>query len=79
MGVIREFFRVVADVARVIPVTLAKQPAMDDPASIAMVFEDTVKRYPDRNMLVFEGREVSWSEFNELSNSLAHALIARGV
>lgn len=79
MGAIKEFFRVAADVARVIPVTLAKQPTSDEPASIAMVFEDTVARYPDRNMIIFEGREVSWSEFNQIANSMAHALIARGV
>ena len=79
MGAIKEFFRVAADVARVIPVTLAKQPTSDEPASIAMVFEDTVARYPDRNMIIFEGREVSWSGFNQIANSMAHALIARGV
>ena len=67
MGAIKEFFRVAADVARVIPVTLAKQPTSDEPASIAMVFEDTVARYPDRNMIIFEGREVSWSEFNQIA------------
>ena len=75
----RETLRVVSDVARALPVLLAKLPGSDDPASIAMVLEDTVARQPDRNMIVFEGREVSWGEFNQLTNSLAHALVERGV
>ena len=75
----RETLRVVFDVARALPVLLAKLPGSDDPASIAMVLEDTVARQPDRNMIVFEDREVSWGEFNQLTNSLAHALVDRGV
>ena len=75
----RETLRVVSDVARALPVLLAKLPESNDPASIAMVLEETVARQPDRNMIVFEGREVSWGEFNQLANSLAHALVERGV
>ena len=75
----RETLRVVSDVARALPVLLAKLPESNDPASIAMVLEETVARQPDRNMIVFEGREVSWGEFNQLTNSLAHALVERGV
>ena len=75
----KETLRVISDVARALPVLLAKLPGSDDPASIAMVLEDTVARQPDRNMIVFEGREVSWGEFNQLTNSLAHALVERGV
>ena len=79
MSSIKEVFNVISDVVRALPVLLAKQPTSDDPASIASVFEDTVARHPDRNMIVFEGREISWGEFNELANSFAHALVARGV
>ena len=60
MSSIKEVFRVLSDVARAIAcVTLAKQPTSDDPASIASVFEATVARQPDSNMIVFEGREIS--------------------
>ena len=75
----KETLRVISDVARALPVLLTKLPESDDPASIAMVLEDTVARQPDRNMIVFEGKEVTWGEFNQLANSLAHALIDRGV
>ena len=76
---VTEVVRVMSDVVRALPVLLAKLPESDDPASIAMVFEATVARHPDRNMIVFEGREISWGEFNKLANSMAHALVARGV
>ena len=79
MGNIKEVFRVISDVARALPVVMAKLPASDDAASIALVFEDTVARYSDRNMIVFEGREITWGAFNELANSLAHALLDRGI
>ena len=75
----KEVFRVISDVARALPVIVAKLPENDDPACLAMVLEETVARHPDSNMIIFEGREVTWGEFNKLSNSLAHALIARGV
>ena len=42
MGVfanVRETLRVVSDVARALPVLLAKLPESNDPASIAMVLE----------------------------------------
>ena len=79
MGNIKEVFRVIADVARALPVVMAKLPASDDAASIALVFEDTVARHSDRNMIVFEGREITWGAFNQLANSLAHALLDRGI
>jgi citronellyl-CoA synthetase len=79
MNSIKEIFRVLSDVVRVLPVTLAKQPASDDAVSIALVFEATVARQPNSNMIVFEGREITWGDFNELANTLAHALIDRGV
>ena len=79
MSSIKEVFRVLSDVARVLPVTLAKQPTSDDAVSIALVFEATVARQPDSNMIVFEGREITWGDFNELANTLAHALMDRGV
>ena len=79
MSSIKEVFNVISDVVRALPVLLAKQPTSDDAVSIALVFEATVARQPDSNMIVFEGREITWSEFNELANTLAHALMDRGV
>mgnify|MGYP000872791701 FL=1 len=79
MSNIKEIFRVLGDVARALPVVMAKLPEADDAASIALVFEDTVARQPNNNMIVFEGRKITWGEFNELANTLAHALMDRGV
>ena len=38
----KEVFRVISDVARALPVIVAKLPENDDPACLAMVLEETV-------------------------------------
>ncbi len=43
------------------------------------MFEDTVERYPDNSMLLFEGRHWTYAEFNAEVNQLAHLLSDRGV
>ncbi len=39
--------------------------------SIALRFQETVARHPHTVMIVFEGRSVTWEEFNTLSNQYA--------
>jgi acyl-CoA synthetase (AMP-forming)/AMP-acid ligase II len=43
------------------------------------VFEDTVSRYPDNIMLIFEDRQWTYSQFNGEVNQLARALASKGI
>ena len=74
-----EVFRVLGEVPHILPAVNFKVPAKDDKASLGSMFEDTVKRYPDNTMLLFEGRQWTYSEINTEANRLAHLLNARGV
>ena len=76
---VKEVFRVISDVARALPVVLAKLPESDEAASLGLVLEETVARHPDNIMIIFEDREITWGEFNQLTNQLARALLDRDV
>jgi len=47
--------------------------------SIGLKIEENAVRFGDRPMILFEGRQINWKEFNELSNRYAHALKRRGI
>jgi len=70
----REVFRVLGEAVNVIPALGYKLAADDDPISLGSVFEDTVSRYPDNVMLIFEDRQWTYSQFNGEVNQLARAL-----
>lgn len=57
---------------------LAPRP-IDTIDSIGLKLEETAARFGDRPMILFEGRQITWKEFNELANRYAHALKARGI
>jgi citronellyl-CoA synthetase len=57
---------------------LAPRP-LDTIDSIGLKLEETAARFGERTMILFEGRQVTWKEFNELANRYAHALKARGI
>ena len=76
---IKEIVRVTKEFLKLVPVLAVKPPTDDDATSMAMVFEETAAKYADRSMIVFEGRELTWREFNALTNQFAHALMARGI
>ena len=76
---IKEVFRVTKEFLKLVPVLSVKPTSNEDAVSMATVLEGTVAKYPDRSMIIFEGRELTWSEFNALTNQFAHALVARGV
>lgn len=83
MGVaanINEVLRVLGEFARVVP-TLAtlKKPAKDEKASLGTVFEDSVARNPDNVLMLFEGRQWTYQQFNTEVNQLAHLLQAHGI
>ncbi|MBT4521759.1 MAG: long-chain-acyl-CoA synthetase [Halieaceae bacterium] len=79
MSRILEFFRVLREFSHMIPALRYKPPADDDAVSMAVILEDTVARHPDSTMLMFEGREWTWDEFNRDSNRLAHYLQSQGI
>ena len=76
---IKEFFRVTKEFLKLMPVLAVKPTSNEDTVSMATVLEGTVAKYTDRSMIIFEGRELTWGEFNALTNQFAHALMARGV
>ena len=76
---IKEIFSTTIDLARVIPVTKAKLPDNDDFESMGLVLEETAAKYPNHIMIIFEGEEITWSEFNGKTNALARAMLDRGV
>ena len=76
---IKEIFSTTIDLARVIPVTKAKLPNNDDFESMGLVLEETAAKYPNHIMIIFEGEEITWSEFNGKTNALARAMLDRVV
>ena len=46
---------------------LAPRP-LDTLDSVGLKVEETAARFGDRTMLLFEGRQITWSEFNALAN-----------
>ncbi len=57
---------------------LAPRP-LDTLDSVGLKLEETAARFGDRTMLLFEGRQITWKEFNGLTNRFAHSLKARGI
>ena len=76
---IREFLRVMGEVAEILPARNYQMPESDEQVSLGAVFEDTVSRCPDNIMLIFEDRQWTYAEFNGEVNRLAHLLAAKGV
>ena len=76
---VREFFRVMGEMAQILPARGYQMPESDEQVSLGSVFEDTVSRYPDNIMLIFEGRQWTYAEFNGEVNRLAHLLAGKGV
>ncbi|MFT5335930.1 MAG: citronellyl-CoA synthetase [Halioglobus sp.] len=75
----RETLRVLNEFRKIAPSLPLKMPDDDDLVSLGAMFEDTVERYPDNCMLLFEGRQWSYSQFNAEVNRLAHLFSDRGV
>jgi acyl-CoA synthetase (AMP-forming)/AMP-acid ligase II len=71
----REVFRVLGEAVSVVP-ALGYKLAGDE---LGSVFEDTVSRYPDNIMLIFEDRQWTYSQFNGEVNQLARALASKGI
>jgi len=57
---------------------MAPRPVTDQDCFGAQVARNA-QAFGDRTAFLFEGREITWSEFNELANRLAHTLSASGL
>jgi citronellyl-CoA synthetase len=75
----REFTRVVKEFAKVVPALGYKLAEVDEKVSLGALFEDTVAKHPNNIMLLFEGRQWTYGEFNSEVNQLAHLLQSRGI
>ena len=67
---IKEVFRVLGEARQILPALNFKMPGHEQAISLASVFEDTVAEHADRSLLLFEGREWTYSEFNAAANQL---------
>lgn len=75
----KEFFRVLGEVAGVMPALGFRPAENDEKISLGSVFEETVARHPDNIMLLFEGRQWTYAEFNHEVNQFARVLASAGV
>ena len=76
----KEALRVLGEFAQIAPKLAGmKMPDMEAKISLGAMFEDSVERYPDNIMLLFEGRQWTYAEFNAEVNRLAHFMESRGI
>ena len=63
--------------------TIASEPVQVKSQAQGMrlneMFEQQVEKSPDNTAVIFSGQELTYQEFNEKSNQLAHCLIEKGV
>ena len=79
MSQLSEIARVLSEFRQILPVVRYKLPGADECKSLGSMFEQTVADYSDSTMLLFEGRQWTYAEFNREVNQLAHLLQSRGV
>lgn len=76
---IREFFRVLSEMTAVLPALRYRIPEDSETTSLGAVFEDTAARFADNIMLIFEGRQWTYSQFNVEVNQFARLLASKGI
>ena len=75
-----EVIRVIKDFVGILPFVAAyKPPADQKTVSMGLEFQKTAARFANRPAITFEGRELSWRQFNELANQFAHLLKQQGL
>ena len=80
MKAVKEIFRVCQELRQVLPVLLFFKPPGDHvKESMGRLFQETAARYHDKPAIIFEGRELTWGQFNALVNQIAHLLKQQGV
>ncbi|HEY6597725.1 MAG TPA: AMP-binding protein, partial [Pseudomonadales bacterium] len=76
----REFFSTLKEFVGLLRMRKFLAPrSLDDIDSMGLRVEEMAARIGARPMILFEGRQVSWSEFNALTNRYAHSLKSRGI
>ena len=75
----REVIRVLNEFRKIAPGLAFKMPEDDEKTSLGTMFEDTVNRFPNNVMLLCEGKQWTYAEFNAEVNRMAHLLHERGV
>ncbi len=75
MGKLKDFVETFSLFSKAAPAIAAYKPPKDhDRESMGLMLEKTAAKYPDELALIFEGDELTWSEFNALVNRYAHTL-----
>ena len=75
-----EYFRVLWNFIQAAPTLIFFKPPSDDAkSSLGLMFQTTAAKYPNKSAIVCEGAELTWSEFNALTNQYAHSLKQQGV
>ena len=77
---LREYFSTLKELVGVLRTRrhLAPRP-LETVDSIGLKVEQNAVRFGNRPMILFEGRELTWTDFNALANRYANALKVRGI
>jgi len=79
MSAIKEIFRVTKDFLALTPHVFFKPPKDSAKQSLGRLLQETAAIYPDKPAITFEGKDLTWFEFNALVNQFAHLLKKQGV
>jgi len=75
-----EFFRVLWNFFQAAPTLKFFQPPTDDmKTSLGLMFQTTAAKYPNKSAIVCGDSELTWAQFNALTNQFAHSLKHQGV
>ena len=76
---ISEFFRVIGELRYIIPLLRYKWPELNENASLAHTFQETVQIHGEKNFLYFEDEVWTYTETNKAANMLAYKLSNEGI
>jgi citronellyl-CoA synthetase len=80
MSSIVEFFRVLWNFFQAAPTLIFfKPPADDKKTSLGLMFQTTAAKYSNKSAIVCGDSELTWGQFNALTNQYAHSLKSQGV
>jgi len=80
MSSIVEFFRVVWNFFQAAPTLIFFKPPTDDKkTSLGLMFQTTAAKYSNKSAIVCGDSELTWGQFNALTNQYAHSLKSQGV
>jgi non-ribosomal peptide synthetase component F len=75
MSRIAEFFRVLWNFFQAAPTLIFfKPPADDEKTSLGLMFQTTAAKYPNKSAIISGDSELTWAQFNALTNQYAHSL-----